>query len=859
MANNPQPLVSIISFCKDRAQTIRRSVDSVVSQSYRHLEFVVQDGASTDGTLEILRGYNDPRIKLISEPDSGPAEAFWKVMNRCEGDIIGTCLSDEELLPGAIEKAVEFFRDNPDVGAMTCDGWVTDMDGKIINEFNAGEFNFIDYLFGKYCPLWSGTFFRRQALLDVGLKHHDWTIECLEFETWCRLATRHVVKHVPVRMSKYAVHTTQLSNTKQYFHEHFDNRAKVIRKLFSKGGFFGDDEVKLNGCLYNQMYLLYNHVRAYRLRDQEDLIFERIKEFTKEIPAWNYIRYKEYFNFLDNPLTKKFGIKEAVVDDSAIFRRISNIWLRGSLALPSSVRRRLPTRFKDGLRHSFTTMLYIFIAGKGMLRWGIRHWREVIKNATTDFSLVVAPKHSPRLYHDIASIYYARGQIEETLENLRRAESLGDRVIDGLACQSMLMSSRATYQGLLEIQRRWAAKHAVPDPKIGQIRQRIKRDGRKLRVGIYSAFMESYVIKAMVLSVLKHIDRERFELYGYSLSPSPSNVEELFDHFVTMGATSDQQFVETVRSDGLDIFIETTGFSPQNCFAAMASRCAPIQISYVNHTGTSAVQNVDYVFADEISVPEENDKWFTERVWRLPGCFFCFNYDGLDMPSVAEVSSKKYGPVVFGCFGSGGKIGLELIKLWAKILRQASGAKLFIRNRQLTSPVNRQFLIDRFGRFGIGPDRLLLMEGADRETILKCYDDVDISLDTWPYCGGNTIAESLWQGVPVVTLKGDRFSARYGASLVTAGGCPELVAETPEDYVRIAVDLSRRPDRLAHYRRNLRKMTEESGLSDAAGFARKLEDVFTEMVAELDRQTDSAGNAAKPGVSSAALVTENVR
>src|SRR5690348_9584996 len=116
MPADAQPLISVICFCKDRAAFIRRSVESVLTQSYRNLEFVVQDGASTDGTREILEEYarRDPRVKLVSEPDSGPAEAYWKVMNRCTGDYIATCLSDEELLPGAIEKCVQWFANEPD-------------------------------------------------------------------------------------------------------------------------------------------------------------------------------------------------------------------------------------------------------------------------------------------------------------------------------------------------------------------------------------------------------------------------------------------------------------------------------------------------------------------------------------------------------------------------------------------------------------------------------------------------------------------------------------------------------------------------------------------------------------------------
>ncbi|HVA15185.1 MAG TPA: glycosyltransferase, partial [Stellaceae bacterium] len=163
IAASTQPLVSVNCFCKNRISTIRRCVESVLNQTYGNWEFVVQDGASTDGTLELLQDYarRDPRIKIVSEPDSGPAEAYWKVMHRCEGDYIATCLSDEELVPEALEKCVRWFGAEPDLGAITCDGYVTDADGKIINDFKAGEFDFVAYLFGRYCAFWPGSFFRR--------------------------------------------------------------------------------------------------------------------------------------------------------------------------------------------------------------------------------------------------------------------------------------------------------------------------------------------------------------------------------------------------------------------------------------------------------------------------------------------------------------------------------------------------------------------------------------------------------------------------------------------------------------------------------------------------------------------------
>jgi predicted O-linked N-acetylglucosamine transferase (SPINDLY family) len=148
-------------------------------------------------------------------------------------------------------------------------------------------------------------------------------------------------------------------------------------------------------------------------------------------------------------------------------------------------------------------------------------------------------------------------------------------------------------------------------------------------------------------------------------------------------------------------------------------------------------------------------------------------------------------------------------------------------------PDNRQFMIDRFRKLGVSEDRLKVLGGADQETIIKSYDDVDITLDTWPYCGGNTIAESLHQGVPVVTLLGERFSGRYGASLLAVAGCSELVARTQEEYVKIATELSKSQERLLFYRNNLRQMTIDFGLSDAAAFARKLDAAYLQMMESL--------------------------
>jgi predicted O-linked N-acetylglucosamine transferase (SPINDLY family) len=185
--------------------------------------------------------------------------------------------------------------------------------------------------------------------------------------------------------------------------------------------------------------------------------------------------------------------------------------------------------------------------------------------------------------------------------------------------------------------------------------------------------------------------------------------------------------------------------------------------------------------------------------------------------------------VTFGNFGGPYKLNLECLKLWASVLHKIPRSKLLLQNTGMSNPGNIEFVKRRFDWFGIKPDRLSILPGAERETILKNYEMMDISLDSWPYCGGNTIAEALWQGVPVITLKGRRFASAYGASLNAASGISDLVARKWDEFSEIARTLANDRDRILDLRNNLRNMMVSHGLSDPKRMATALEDAYFEM------------------------------
>lgn len=812
-----QPLISVICFCKNRVGHIRRCIESVLHQTYPNLEFVVQDGASTDGTLELLQDYarRDPRIKIVSEPDSGPAEAYWKVMQRCEGDYIATCLSDEELVPDALEKCVRWFGAEPDLGAITCDGYVTDAAGKIVNDFKAGEFDFVAYLFARYCPFWPGSFFRRQALIDIGLKRPGWHIESLEFEFWCRLATDHKVKYIPEPISKYAIHPGQLSNTPANFNEHIEGRLHLIEKLFSTDGFFGEDTILLLAAKVNQLAQFHDHARAHGIKDEQEKFAARIRLLQKQLSK-ALQGHPDHITY----------VQERQAQTWAQYLRILIARI-----IPSRLRRAVPLRLKLFIFSMFVTALF---AARHPILYarGLAH--KMMSRATNDKNgLQIQTFSLPRIYPRVAQIYDSRGQIAEALDMWRRAEPLNDPTIDGLACQAILKLPNADYAGIEALQRRWAAHHVnINTGRRAPTFDRVSSE-RKIRIGYHCAFMESDTIRYIMGRVMAAHDRSQFEVYSYA----PMRLNKLkpsFDVARTTAVISDDKFVDLVRRDKIDVFVEMTGFSPGNRFAAMAQRCAPVQISYLNHHGTSGVPNVDFILSDEICTPSNAgvERHFTERIYRLPNCLLCYDYEESDYPPVAELPQGRNGYITFGCFGSGGKINSQLIKWWTEILHRVPTAKFCIQNAQLNSPDNRRYMIDRFGWHGIGSDRLIVRGGTDRLSLLKAYDEIDISLDTWPYCGGNTLAESLWQGVPVVTLKGSRFSTRYGASLLLAAGCGEFVTETPAEYVGLAVRLAEDPERLHRLRPQLRERYKKHGIGDSKKFAQNLEEAYLRMINE---------------------------
>ncbi|MDA8140089.1 MAG: glycosyltransferase [Desulfobacteraceae bacterium] len=223
------PLVSIFCFCKNAAGTIRRCIDSMLAQDYPNIEIVVQDGASTDGTLEILHSY-DRRIDLVSEPDRGSGDAMFRVLRRINGEFFGSCLSDEVMMPTAVSWAMENFKQRPKAAAIYGDFFLLDKAGRIIGTEYPIDWDYAKLLSSEFIPPFCASFFQKNCFDAIDLNEYT---GCGEFEFWARLGARFPIYHVPGIVAKYCVHQEQLSSRVELLADQAQARKAAVERIFA--------------------------------------------------------------------------------------------------------------------------------------------------------------------------------------------------------------------------------------------------------------------------------------------------------------------------------------------------------------------------------------------------------------------------------------------------------------------------------------------------------------------------------------------------------------------------------------------------------------------------------------------------
>lgn len=381
--------------------------------------------------------------------------------------------------------------------------------------------------------------------------------------------------------------------------------------------------------------------------------------------------------------------------------------------------------------------------------------------------------------------------------------------------------------------RQWGERVAEQVPLPKRSFKNDRNPDRPLRVGFVSGDFREHAVVRFLLDVFKGFDPENIELYCFSNNQYNDWITEKVKGAASgwweIKGMADDKAAEIIQGERIDILVDLAGHTSDNRLLLFARKPAPIQVNWLGYPCTTGLAAMDYRLTDAIADPPESLDWYSEELIRLPEGFLSFSEPeaapGPSGPPCAETDM-----ITFGCFNNNAKITPPVISLWAEILEKMPEARMFLKNDALRSPAVKKNWQERFREHNVNLDRIELVPRVDQYADhLALYRKVDIALDVFPYNGTTTTCEAMWMGVPVVVLRGRRHVGRVGASLLTRVGLPELIAETPEEYVEKALRLAGEREKLAALRQDLRKRMRGCALGDGQRFAGTMEDTFREM------------------------------
>lgn len=362
-----------------------------------------------------------------------------------------------------------------------------------------------------------------------------------------------------------------------------------------------------------------------------------------------------------------------------------------------------------------------------------------------------------------------------------------------------------------------------------------QRSGGKIKIGYFSADFHNHATMYLMARLFELHDKSRFEIHAFSYGPDVQDEMRLrllnaVDAFHQAGHMSDEEVARLARQASIDIGVDLKGYTEDSRIGIFAHRTAPVQVSYLGYPGTMGASFIDYIIADPITIPPEYQQFYTEKVAYLPNCYQV--NDNLRVISDRVFNRSELGlpedGFVFCCFNNNYKITPDEFDIWMRLLSTVEGSVLWLlKDNDGVANNLRSEAVKR----GIAPHRLVFADRMPLADHLARHRCADLFLDTFNYNAHTTASDALWAGLPVVTKLGASFAARVAGSLLHAAGIPELIAETPQAYEMLALELAINPAELAEVKSRLAQNLLASPLFDAELSARAMEAVYERLCA----------------------------
>ena len=438
--------------------------------------------------------------------------------------------------------------------------------------------------------------------------------------------------------------------------------------------------------------------------------------------------------------------------------------------------------------------------------------------------------YNKKIYETLARIFYFIGEIDDAISLYKEMADKDDLSSPSAAnfLTSLNYSSNFSQNEYLNYCKK-INKKFIPQDLDKLIGLEFEKNSKNLNIGFISPDFIEHSVTEFLFGTLQELKNRGFKIHAFNLrkveelDPVSHSLMEIFDSWHNLADLSDLNAANEIRKNKINILIDLVGYFSRNRFIIMKYRAAPIQMLWMGYVNSMGMEELDYIVADPNLIYDNEKSQYTEKVIKLPNIWNC--HSGINFTTeIQNTPFLKNKYITFGCFNNSSKITDDVIKTWSEILLKKDNSKIIIKAPSEDAEIAQKYLLKKFENFNINSSRILFSKRKkEKKEHYKLYNEVDITLDTFPYPGVTTSMESIWMGVPVLTLKGNNFVSRCGESINLNLEMPDLIAKNKEDYINKALTLSEDVDTLNKIRKSLRQKALDSPLFNTKKFGEQFE------------------------------------
>ena len=517
--------------------------------------------------------------------------------------------------------------------------------------------------------------------------------------------------------------------------------------------------------------------------------------------------------------------------------------------------------FEELLQYQPTNADYLFNLGNAL------YSQEKFKKALNAYQKSIDLKKDENTYNNLGNTYRKLGKYLNAIENYSKSLEINPELIHARIELTHLMQNICDWKSIdthynqiknhirtnkdgkispftvlsmpdlnikdqLDVANKWSQQQ-----KIKPFNKKPKFNKEKITIGYLSADFRNHPLYYLIYDVLNNHNNNQFDIKMFYSGPNEdseqhNSFKKLKAKFINISKLNDEESANEIRNEDVDILIDLSGFTRDSRSMVAAYKPARIHINWLGFAGTMGSHFddslFDFILADEYIIPKKLEKYYAEKVIKLPRCY---QPNIESRPKINNQLKEDYGfknsPFIFASFSQSIKITEEIFTIWMNILKNTTNTNLWLLESNNSCHKN---LYDYAKKYNVERNRIKFAPKVTFSEHINRHQIIDLFLDTYPYNGHTSTSDAIWSECPVLTISGETFASRVAGSILTEIGCSELITQDKKQYYDTALKLYNNQDKLIKIKEKIIIGKENSNLFKPKEFCKDIEILFKKLL-----------------------------